>query len=232
MTVTEAIAAIRAEIGARDTSGTWTDPAIIALINRAQRHVWRKIGAQRIEMCVLEENRSYTAGASSCDLYRSGGGGLVTYPVEAVVALYYTTAAAAISSSNPAYPIMPTNIVDVENWAENAALCSNVQGTWRYALAGNNALVIRPIPTVALPLIIRYVPTPPTLTLGSDKIFNGLITPAHDLVVSHACVLATMKVREENRNFREREAEEWMAFATLITHQHQCVEGPRNVSPD
>jgi len=232
MTRVQAAEMVRALLGARDTSGVWTAATLNTLVNFAQRDVWRRLVAQHRQLCIVEEHKAYRAGYASEQLYVVAGGGMTTFPVEAIIGCFTTQYDAAVSATNPCWAMVNTNVSDIDRWSDNTLHSLDSGGTYRYALLGNNTLMVRPIPSGALPVVIRYVPTPADLDTDAKQIFGGLLFPAHDLVVRQMCILATMRTREDNRAFREEFREAWQAYAMTAATNPQFAEAPRNALSD
>jgi|GEM_PF-5958738 len=224
MTLAQARALLRTLIGARDTSGSHTDAILLPILNLAQRVTWRWLAVGNVQLCATEETFSYTAGASSVNLYQPAPGGKTTYPVESILGLLRTPNAGAPSASNVPVALNPVNAMDIEQFAGSIA---NPESDYVWATLGLNALALRPIPAIAVPLIIRYVPTPADMANDTDSIFGGQLLPAHDCVVFQAAVYATSRLRESNAEFKAMLAEAQLA-ATANLRQKQIPMGPRN----
>lgn len=226
---------IRTLLGARDESGTWTNDVLNDLINLAQQQVWLEMGDGRPHLTAIEAYGNYPAAARSLDLYTGSIAtpGLALYPVSALVAVYVLPSAGAPSSTNVPFPIFPDNIIDIENANSVYPRPAATFGAWTYSLGAGNALVIRPVPSAALPIYFLYIPEPVDLTLDTEHIFSGLWAAAHHLVVYRACTLAMIRTREAHMMFLAMEQKQWAAWESVVGTLKQVSAGVRNVfAPD
>jgi len=224
LTRVTARAMFRDLLGVRDTSSTWSDDAVDRILNMSQRHVWRQLSSYNADLCMAEENLSYTADADEVDLTLLAVP--VTYDIETVHSILWAEDAGGITKDNRATLMVPANKTDLEQWWTDPAGSYDL-ATWKWSIRAKKYLSIRPIPSQVLYMIFRYIPTPLDMTNSVD-VFGGQLPQFHDLVVFRALRIAAAKDKQVGGYFRQVEAEAWEAALPMTDSQKAFPPMARN----